>query len=206
MGLFSFVGKPFEAVFGSHGGLFTDPIGFLTGEHAASAQNATQERFWNMQNVYNTPKAQMQRFDEAGLNPNLIYTQGNSGNASSVGTAAAPEAGATTLGKVSSSFSAAMAARNMLEQNKNLQKQNTLIDSQTSVSQQQARKQALENAYFEKYGQWPAQESGFVRGTKSLVNYVPELYFKMVDLLDDVLSKDTFTRGRLISRGDNGGR
>lgn len=39
-------------------------------------------RMWNMQNAYNTPAAQMQRFKDAGLNPNLIYGQGNSGNAS----------------------------------------------------------------------------------------------------------------------------
>jgi hypothetical protein len=32
---------------------------------------------WNMQNAYNTPKQQMQRFAEAGLNPNLIYKQSN---------------------------------------------------------------------------------------------------------------------------------
>lgn len=32
---------------------------------------------WNMQNAYNTPKAQMERFKEAGLNPNLIYGQTN---------------------------------------------------------------------------------------------------------------------------------
>jgi ribosomal protein S13 len=30
---------------------------------------------WNMQNVYNSPSQQMQRFKEAGLNPNLIYGQ-----------------------------------------------------------------------------------------------------------------------------------
>lgn len=29
---------------------------------------------------YNSPKAQMQRYREAGLNPNLIYTQGSSGS------------------------------------------------------------------------------------------------------------------------------
>lgn len=34
----------------------------------------------NYQNRYNSPKEQMARFREAGLNPNLIYTQGNSGN------------------------------------------------------------------------------------------------------------------------------
>lgn len=43
-------------------------------------------QFWAMQNAYNSPQAQMQRFQEAGLNPNLIYGQGNSGNASSVQT------------------------------------------------------------------------------------------------------------------------
>jgi hypothetical protein len=34
-------------------------------------------KLWNMQNAYNTPKQQMQRYKEAGLNPNLIYNQQN---------------------------------------------------------------------------------------------------------------------------------
>lgn len=38
---------------------------------------------WNEQNLYNSPQAQMQRFQEAGLNPHLIYGQGSSGLASS---------------------------------------------------------------------------------------------------------------------------
>ena len=33
---------------------------------------------WNMQNEYNTPKAQMERYSDAGLNPNLIYSEGAS--------------------------------------------------------------------------------------------------------------------------------
>lgn len=32
---------------------------------------------WNMQNAYNTPAAQMARYQDAGLNPNLIYGQSN---------------------------------------------------------------------------------------------------------------------------------
>ena len=35
---------------------------------------------WNRANEYNTPAAQMQRFQDAGLNPNLMYSQGNPGN------------------------------------------------------------------------------------------------------------------------------
>lgn len=37
---------------------------------------------WNMQNEYNSPQAQMQRFKAAGLNPHLIYGQGTAGLAS----------------------------------------------------------------------------------------------------------------------------
>lgn len=42
--------------------------------------------FWNMQNDYNSPQAQMKRFQEAGLNPNLVYGQGNAGNAGPIST------------------------------------------------------------------------------------------------------------------------
>jgi len=43
-------------------------------------------RFWNMQNEYNSPQSQMNRFQAAGLNPNLIYGQGNSGPAGAIST------------------------------------------------------------------------------------------------------------------------
>lgn len=46
---------------------------------------------WYRQNAYNTPAAQMQRFADAGLNPNLIYGQGSAGNASSAPSYQAPE-------------------------------------------------------------------------------------------------------------------
>nr|QJB19966.1 MAG: DNA pilot protein [Microvirus sp.] len=36
---------------------------------------------WNRSNDYNAPKNQMQRFQDAGLNKNLVYSQGNPGNA-----------------------------------------------------------------------------------------------------------------------------
>lgn len=45
-----------------------------------------QLSFWHMMNQYNSPQAQMARFKEAGLNPHLIYGQGNAGNAASVQT------------------------------------------------------------------------------------------------------------------------
>lgn len=36
---------------------------------------------WQRQNEYNTPEQQMERFRAAGLNPNLMYGQGSSGQA-----------------------------------------------------------------------------------------------------------------------------
>lgn len=46
---------------------------------------------WERTNQYNTPQMQMQRFKEAGLNPNLIYGQGSEGNASQAPKAPIPE-------------------------------------------------------------------------------------------------------------------
>lgn len=46
---------------------------------------------WHMANEYNSPKAQMARYQDAGLNPNLIYGQGSSGNAGTVPRYQAPE-------------------------------------------------------------------------------------------------------------------
>lgn len=49
-------------------------------------QKADALEFWNLQNEYNSPQAQMGRFQEAGLNPHLIYGQGNSGNSGAIST------------------------------------------------------------------------------------------------------------------------
>lgn len=57
----------------------------------AEYQYSKELEMWNRMNDYNSPSAQMQRFADAGLNPNLIYGQGNSGNASSMPHYQAPQ-------------------------------------------------------------------------------------------------------------------
>lgn len=52
--------------------------------------NEQNLNFWNMQNEYNTPANQMARLEDAGLNPNLMYGQGNTGNASSAPSSSSP--------------------------------------------------------------------------------------------------------------------
>lgn len=43
----------------------------------AEYQFAQNKEMWNTQNEYNAPFAQMQRLQQAGLNPNMIYGSGN---------------------------------------------------------------------------------------------------------------------------------
>ena len=52
----------------------------------AEDQKDFSKDMWNQQNQYNSPQAQMSRYREAGLSPNLIYGQGSSGNASQMPT------------------------------------------------------------------------------------------------------------------------
>ena len=57
-------------------------------ERMAMQQRSFQERMWNQENLYNTPSAQRQRLQEAGLNPYLMMNGGSAGTAQSVGTGA----------------------------------------------------------------------------------------------------------------------
>lgn len=50
----------------------------------AREQQQFEQKMVQQQNEYNSPAAQMQRYAQAGLNPNLVYTQGNPGNQTSV--------------------------------------------------------------------------------------------------------------------------
>jgi hypothetical protein len=60
-------------------------IGGIFGNRSRKREARRQRKFsldmWNRQNAYNTPANQMQRLKDAGLNPALMYGQGNVGNA-----------------------------------------------------------------------------------------------------------------------------
>lgn len=53
-------------------------------------QNERDIAFWQMQNAYNDPAAQMQRLKDAGLNPNLVYGSGADATAGPIATHSAP--------------------------------------------------------------------------------------------------------------------
>lgn len=71
------------SVLNTGGGIISTAMSNQANRKAADLAWKRNKKMWHMQNAYNTPLQQMQRFKEAGLNPNLIYGQGNPGNASS---------------------------------------------------------------------------------------------------------------------------
>lgn len=75
-------------------GLLGSYLSYKYNQRLQEQQNQYNLDMWRLQNEYNSPQAQMQRFEDAGLNPNLIYGQGTSGNAThapEMGVASAPD-------------------------------------------------------------------------------------------------------------------
>lgn len=73
-------------------GLAGTGLNYLFQKKLAAQQNQYNIDMWKMQADYNSPQKQMQRFAEAGLNPNLIYGQGSNGNMSQAPQMVTPEA------------------------------------------------------------------------------------------------------------------
>ena len=93
---------------------------------------------WNMQNAYNSPTAQMSRLRQAGLNPNLVYGSGVTGNNAGsapqyepikVQRATMEPYRGWNLG-LSDAVSTYMAARQNKAQIENMEAQNKLIKEQ----------------------------------------------------------------------------
>lgn len=88
--------------------------------------------FWNMQNAYNTPEAQMSRFQQAGLNKNLMYGQGTEAGSINVPSQAHYEGKPADFSGVSRAPSAYFDARVKAMTVNNLGAQNDLIRAQTN--------------------------------------------------------------------------
>lgn len=73
-------------------GVIGSLVNYGLNKKLAAQQNQYNIDMWKMQADYNSPQAQMQRFSEAGLNPNLIYGQGSNGNMSNAPQMVTPQA------------------------------------------------------------------------------------------------------------------
>lgn len=203
MGFLGGIGKVVGGALGSITGgdllgLGADLFNNSANAKAQREANEANIRLWRMQAEYNKPKNQMARFQEAGLNPNLIYSQGNPGNMTS----------SPTMQPVrydfdpNKQFVLSATRQNMIAQNDNLHKQNSLLASQGTLAAEQARKMKLENDFFEKNGFYPSTELPWSRTVKTLWNYITGL--------PEVFNEETGRqsrgalppRGRVVQAGD----
>lgn len=136
MGFFEGIGDFIKNPVGGLIGAGLNFTGSFFGNRYAADRSFAQTQannlaMWNLANQYNTPKAQMQRFREAGLNPHLIYGQANA--ASPVSTASY---GMNPPGGLAFDREALM----------NLQAQNDLLKAQAdSVRDSNTREEAMQS-------------------------------------------------------------
>lgn len=206
MSAWSKIVKGVTKVFTAPAEWITDAVGSVAGSvingvfnnDAIDKTNQANRDLWREQAAYNTPKNQMLRYQEAGLNPNLVYSQGNPGNMASAPTMQPRRLDLNPM----KDFVLSATRKNLVEQNKNLQSQNSLLRSQEDVASENARRQRLENDYFEKYGQWPSQEGGWVRDAKSMLNYFPAFYNAVMREVPGTSQNREYQRSKLRSMGD----
>lgn len=151
----------------------------LLNSKSQSDTNDSNIDLWREQAAYNRPINQMARYQEAGLNPNLVYSQGNPGN---MGSAPALQAPRLDIDPASA-LQLDATLDNMHEQNNNLKEQNSLISTQNSVAKEQRRKLKLENDFFKKHGQWPSKEGATFSLGRSLFNSAQPILGIVAELL-----------------------
>lgn len=159
---------------------------FAQNEKQSELEYQRNLEMWNMQNEYNSPYAQMQRYQQAGLNPNLIYGTGSAsaGNAGSSPTFTAarykaPSAERAQLSAPSVQFDPYQAIQ--IGQALALQKAQTdSIKAQTSFTQEQAKNAQVDNLL----------KAETLTGKKLSNEYLPHL------LRHEVMNKDH--QGRLL--------
>lgn len=92
------------------------------------------EEMWNKENAYNDPSAQMARFKQAGLNPNLIYGQSNTTSAPSLPSQSTHQDEANpsqdVAGGLNNGFMSYVQSRVMNQQLQNDKKQGLILDAE----------------------------------------------------------------------------
>lgn len=102
---------------------------------AIDKQNRYNLDLWNKQNEYNTPKNQMDRFKQAGLNPHLIYGQGNSGNAGAPTPSAAKSLDLSAVGNAVKTYLELKAMDTNIENTKEKTRGQTITNDVDKIKQ-----------------------------------------------------------------------
>lgn len=120
-------------------------LGSMLNAKSTNANNQLQQQLVNDANAYNTPGMQMQRFQNAGLNPYMILGQVNAGNQTSVASTSPVDysSGVQGVGNAANSLIQAASANSQIEVNKATIAK---TESETALNQIDAQTRAAENA------------------------------------------------------------
>lgn len=131
----------------------------LDAQGAADRANDQEMKYWLMQQEYNSPANQVARLKEAGLNPNLFYSQGNTGNASSTPSV---HTSSFNAGQMISAVSQMLSLKNLKVQNENLAAQTGAINAGTDekIADTMLKKATLD--FYNKHGYFPNQNAASV--------------------------------------------
>lgn len=149
------------AVGGPVGGLLGASIGGQFDTNRANAKavadaNEWNYQLWREQMAYNTPANQVARLRAAGLNPNLFYSQGDPGNASSSPTMRPAEYD-YNYAKAIDKLAVYYQLQNLQAQNENLRAQTGNIAAQTAATKARGDLDRATLGFYLKYGYFPNQ-------------------------------------------------
>lgn len=120
-------------------------LGSMLNAKSTNANNQLQQQLINDANAYNTPGMQMQRFQNAGLNPYMMLGQVNAGNQTSVASTSPVDysSGVQGIGNAANTLIQAASANSQIEVNKATIAK---TESETALNQIDAQTRAAENA------------------------------------------------------------
>lgn len=183
MGMFSFLGRWGNDALG-----VTDSM---------QRQQQYSWDMWHANNTYNTPKAQMERLKEAGLNPMLVYGNGSvSGNtASAVG--AGSGSGNSAMSSILS-FLNSRAGRELQEKALGFEEQRlyqNLELGQAQIEQVEAAKASvLADVAIKKHNLKVAEQTGSNVGDSSVFNTLSRFGKRYFEGLGDLFHDVTYGR------------
>lgn len=119
-------------------------LGSMLNAKSTNANNQLQQQLINDANAYNTPGMQMQRFQNAGLNPYMMLGQVNAGNQTSVASTSPVDysSGIQGVGNAANTLIQAASANSQIEVNKATIAK---TESETALNQIDAQTRSAEN-------------------------------------------------------------
>ncbi len=140
------LGKFGGAAIGALGSLGSSLIGNKGSKNAQKQANKDNIAFWNLQNEYNNPSAQMQRLRDAGLNPNLVYGGSSGSSAGNAGAISPSKAAPYNVDNPLNDINTVANTQQTSAQTDNLKAQNTVLTQEAILKAAQTGKTLSEGA------------------------------------------------------------